>query len=188
MSIKEIIQAQRRYFATGATQEVSFRIEQMQKLEQALEQHEPALLQALYKDLGKPALEAYLSEIGQVRAEIKYAKRRLKRWARPHARATVLANKPGRSYVLAEPYGTVLIMGPWNYPVNLLLSPLIGALAAGNTTILKPSELAPAVSEAVTTLIRETFDPAYVIAVPGDATVAQELLEESFDYIFFTGS
>ena len=188
MTIQQIIQAQRQYFASGATQQVAFRIEQMQKLEQALEQHEPALLQALAHDLAKPALEAYLSEIGQVRAEIKYAKQRLKRWARPHARATIMANKPGRSYVLAEPYGTVLIMGPWNYPVNLLLSPLIGAIAAGNTTILKPSELAPAVSEAVTTLIRETFDPAYVIAIPGDATVAQELLEESFDYIFFTGS
>jgi aldehyde dehydrogenase (NAD+) len=188
MTIRQIIQAQRQYFASGATREVSFRIEQMRKLEQALEQHEPALLQALAQDLAKPALEAYLSEIGQVRAEIRYAQRRFKRWVRPQRRATVMANKPGRSYVLAEPYGTVLIMGPWNYPVNLLLSPFIGAIAAGNTAILKPSELAPAVSTVIITLIQETFDPANVAAIPGDATVAQELLEEPFDYIFFTGS
>lgn len=178
----------RRFFEEGTTRPVSVRLRYLRALASEIRKQEPALLEALRQDLGKSDFEAYATEIGFVLEEIAYVSRHLKKWARPKSILPSLVQLPGRAHIRYEPRGVVLILSPWNYPFQLLMVPLVGALAAGNTVVLKPSEFAPATANAVESLIRATFPPEYVSVVQGDSTTAAQLLEEDWDYIFFTGS
>ncbi len=181
-------QRQRAFFQSGATRSVTFRRAQLERLAGALGRHEAALLSALQADLGKSLSQGYASEFGLVQMEIRHALRNLRRWAAPKRCRTPWFVAPARGWVQSEPFGIVLILGPWNYPVQLLVSPLVSAIAAGNCAVLKPSELAPRTAKAITELIHDCFDEPYVTIVNGGADVAEALLRERFDKIFFTGS
>jgi aldehyde dehydrogenase (NAD+) len=180
--------AQRRTFASGATLPLAARREALEGLRESIRRHEEAVLEALAADLGKPAPEAFSSEIGYLYQEIRHALRHLPNWMRPRAARWDLAQFPGRARIHREPFGVALIIGPWNYPVQLLLAPLVAALAAGNVVLLKPSELTPASEKVVERIIADAFDPAWVSVVTGDATMTRALLQQRFDKIFFTGS
>lgn len=186
--LQERMVQQRTFFFSGATRSVEFRRAQLKKLRDALLLWEPALLEALHKDLNKPALEAYGAEIRPTRREIDFALKHLDRWVRPQRVASNWLHFPLRSSIYSEPLGNALILAPWNYPVFLLLSPLVGAIAAGNCAVLKPSELAPATAQVLVELIQSIFPSEYIAIQPGDSEVAQALLEQRWDFIFFTGS
>lgn len=188
MNHTDTVRQARACFATGVTRPLAFRREQLKKLSAALDRHEPELLAALLADLGKSAYQAIASELGLLRAEIHQALRQLARWAAPTSRRTPWLVAPAQGWVQPEPYGVTLIIGPWNYPVQLLLAPLVSAIAAGNAVILKPSELAPKTAEALTALITATFPADYITILSGGPDVAEALLLEKFDKIFFTGS
>ncbi|WP_231598039.1 aldehyde dehydrogenase family protein [Synechococcus sp. CBW1002] len=170
----------------GDTRPATWRLQQLERLERLLATHEEEVLDALAADLGKPAVEGFF-ELVAVRQELKLCKRQLRRWMAPHRVATPVSIKPGRAWWQAEPLGCVLIIGPWNYPFQLCLHPLVSALAAGNSVVLKPSEHAPHTAALIATLIEHTFDPTVVQVVLGDGAVAARLLQERFDHIFFTG-
>jgi aldehyde dehydrogenase (NAD+) len=187
-SIETTVTEQKRYFLSGATLAVENRLEQLNILKNAVKKYERDILEALQKDLNKSEHEAYMTEIGIVLEEIRFISRRLKKWAKPKKAKTAVSHIGSKSIVIAEPYGTVLIIAPWNYPFQLAVSPLIGALAAGNTAVIKPSELAPAVSSVISKMIKEIFPPEYVSVIEGGVKTNQELLRQKFDYIFFTGS
>jgi aldehyde dehydrogenase (NAD+) len=167
---------------------MAFRRNKLRTLQHAIEANEALILEALRLDLGKPRAEAYASEIGFVIADIRYALRHLDAWARPERRHTPLGLQPARSTVYPQPCGVVLIIGPWNYPFALALSPLVAALAAGNSVCLKPSEFAPHVSGVIARLVRQHFEPDFLSVIEGDAAVAESLVRLPFDRIFFTGS
>ncbi len=183
----QLIEDQRSYFRTGETRTLKFRKNQLKRLRNAIEANTSSILQALKMDLNKPEYEAYASEIAFLYQEIDHAVRYLKRWMKPRRAKTPLVFAPASSSVLPEPYGITLIIGPWNYPFQLIIAPLIGAIAAGNTSILKPSELAPHTSRVIAEIIDKTFSPSYIAVVEGGAETTQNLLDEKFDYIFFTG-
>ena len=187
MTIHEITAAQRAFFRTGATLELSFRLEALDKLARAVREREGELLAALKADLGKSETEAYLCEIGMVRSELSFVKKHLPRWGKDRRVSTPLALFPAKSFTVQEPYGVVLVMSPWNYPLLLALDPLIGAIAAGNCCVIKPSAYAPATSRAVRELAEACFPPEHVTVVEGGRAENQALLDEKFDYIFFTG-
>lgn len=170
----------------GLTRPMAWRLAQLDRLERALMRHATAALEALASDLDKPPVESWF-EVATVRQEIALARRQLRRWMAPRPVPMPLSLRPGQAEVIAEPLGCVLIIGPWNYPLSLSLQPLVSALAAGNTAILKPSEHAPATAALIATLISEGFGSDTVLVVTGDGRVAQELLEQPFDHIFFTG-
>ena len=170
----------------GTTRPLQWRLEQLDRLDAALSAHSDAVLEALAQDLGKPDVEAYF-EVVAVRQEISLCRRQLRRWIAPKKVSVPLSQRPGRAEVIAEPLGCVLIIGPWNYPFHLAIQPLVSALAAGNTVILKPSEHAPATAQLISTLIEQAFPPEIVQVVQGDGSTAQALLAERFDHIFFTG-
>ncbi|MEM6838540.1 MAG: aldehyde dehydrogenase [Cyanobacteria bacterium P01_C01_bin.120] len=180
-----IVQAQRRYFASGQTQDIDFRLTQLNKLKAAIIEHQEAIIAAVRADLGRPEFEGYF-ELG-VLDELKYVLKRLKKWVQPRRVGLPLTQWPGSAWVQPEPLGVVLIIGPWNYPFQLVISPLIGAIAAGNCALIKPSEVAPATSKVVADLIQATFPPEYVAVMEGDVDMAQALLQQKFDHIFFTG-
>ncbi len=182
------LEESRAYFDTGETRSVSFRKEALRRLREEIVLREDQILSALEADLGKPAFEAWGSEIGMVLEEISYIRRRLSRWAKPKRVPTPVAHFPSRSSVHPEPIGVALILAPWNYPFQLALAPLVGAIAAGCTAILKPSEHAPATGALLRELIAATFPPEYIDVVEGEAAVAHELVSMPFDKIFFTGS
>jgi aldehyde dehydrogenase (NAD+) len=184
----DIVRRQRTFFLSGATRPLEFRRAQLQKLIVALESAEQSLGEALHADLRKSPLEAYISETGMALTDARQALRRLPAWMKPHRTRTPLIAWPADSAIYPEPYGVTLIVGPWNYPAQLLLLPLIGALAAGNCAVLKPSEFAPHTSAVITRLLRATFPPEYVAVVEGERDVSEALLRERFDFIFFTGS
>jgi aldehyde dehydrogenase (NAD+) len=186
-SIPDALAAQRAFFAGGQPRAVAFRVQALRRLRESFVRHEEDIYQALEQDLGKPRFEALVSEIGGVRNELDVAIRRLRSWARPKRRSNPWLLFPGRAYVRPEPYGAALIISPWNYPIDLSLTPLIGAVAAGNTAILKPSELAPASSRLLAQIVGEAFPPEHVLVCEGGVEVAQALLAQRFDYIFFTG-
>ena len=188
MNIPDLVAAQRAYFQSRTTQPLAFRREQLQKLQRGIEAHEAEFLQALAADLGKPALEGYISEIGFVLSEIRHAIRHLPGWMKARRGRIPPFAWPGRGWSRPEPLGVALIIGPWNYPVQLLLAPLAGAIAAGNCAVLKPSEHAPHTAAVIATVIRDTFPPEYLCVVEGDRPVAGALLQETFNHIFFTGS
>ena len=157
MNFASIVQRQRASFQSGATRPLEFRFAQLRKLQAALIVNESALLSALRADMRKSAHDAYFGEIGFVLSEIQHALRHLPAWAKPRGRRVPWLAWPGKGYIRPEPYGVALIIGPWNYPLQLLLMPLVGAMAAGNCVVLKPSVLAPHTAAAVAKLIRETF-------------------------------
>ena len=186
--IKKLIRQQRAYYDSGATRNLHFRQSQLMKLKSAILKYEPQLVQAMYKDLGKSEHEVVTTEIGMIMTEIKVAIKNLKKWERRRFVPTNLINIPGRSFILREPYGSTLIIGPWNYPFQLTMSPLIGAICGGNTAIIKPSELSPHTSHVIRKLIAETFGSQYITTVLGGVPETELLLDHRFDMIFFTGS
>lgn len=184
----KLTEAQKQFFETGRTRDLAFRICQLQLLADAMRKNETVLEEALKKDLGKSAFESYATEIGFVLADIRYTIQNLQKWSAPKRVRTPLYLFPGKSKIQKEPYGSVLILGPYNYPVQLLAEPLVGAIAAGNCAVLKPSELTPHVSEAMYQIVHSTFKEEYIACVEGGVEINQELLSQKFDYIFFTGS
>jgi aldehyde dehydrogenase (NAD+) len=188
MDFAPLIARQRAFFQSDGTRSMEFRRAQLQKLQSVLCGHEPDLFEALHADLRKSKHEAYATEQGLVLSEIRHAYRHLGAWMKPERRPTPLLAWPGRSFIQAEPYGVALIIGPWNYPLQLLLAPLVGAIAAGNCAVLKPSEFAPRTATVVAELIRAAFPEDYITVVQGERDVAEALLRKRFDTIFFTGS
>ncbi len=186
--IPQIIAAQRNYFRSHETLPVEFRLAMLHKLRDAILKHERVLTDALYRDLHKSYEEAYLTEISIVLGEIDNFLKHLKQWAAPSKKKTPLKLKPSKSAIITGPLGVSLIIAPWNYPVQLLLNPLVGAIAAGCTAVLKPSPYVPNVAEALDRLIKECFSEEYVAVVHGHREVNSALLEERYDIIFFTGS
>ncbi|GAB1539950.1 aldehyde dehydrogenase [Scytonema sp. NUACC21] len=186
VSIADIIARQREFFKTGKTKDVNFRLEQLKVLKQAVNENKEAILQAVKADLGKPEFEAYATEIGTVQ-EINNAIKHIKTWSKPQKVAASVQFFPASAKIYPEPLGVVLIIGPWNYPFHLIISPLIGAIAAGNCVIIKPSELAPHTSIVLNKIINKYFDPAYIAVIEGGVETSQQLLAEKFDHIFFTG-
>lgn len=180
--------ALRAFYNSQVTRPVAFRKEQLRALGRAIEARESDILDAIHADLRKPRQEAYTSEIGFVLSDIDHALRYMAGWARPKRRRGPLIAWPSRGLIRPEPYGVVLIIGPWNYPFQLLFSPLVGAIAAGNCICLKPSELAPATSSLFARMTRDTFSPDYIGAVEGGPETAVDLISQGFDYLFFTGS
>ncbi|RIL65524.1 aldehyde dehydrogenase [Staphylococcus epidermidis] len=176
------------FFNTHKTKNLKFRKQQLKLLSKNIKNHENELLDALYKDLGKSKVEAYATEISMLLKSIKLMRKELKNWSKTKQTDTPLYLFPTKSYIKKEPYGTVLIIGPFNYPVQLVFEPLIGAIAAGNTAIVKPSELTPHVAIVIKDIIEDTFDEAYVSVVEGGIEETQALLSLPFDYMFFTGS
>lgn len=185
--MKDIIQKQRDYFKTGATKEINFRIRAMGKLREALVKYEPKLLKSLHADLHKPELEAYSIEIGVVIAELDYYISRIRAWARPERVKTALFFMPAKSRIYKEPYGTVLIIGPFNVPVKNIFGPLLGAVSAGNTCVIKPSEQSSHTSAVLKEMFDEFFNPEFLTVIEGGVPETTELLNERFDYIFYTG-
>ncbi len=187
-SIDALVAAQRSFFAGEATRSIEFRKQQLRKLRTALKKWEKPLCDALWTDLHKSYEEAYMTEIGLVYGEISDALKNVGRWARRRRKPTPLTGVPSSSYIIREPLGCTLIMSPWNYPVQLLLSPLVGAIAAGCTAVLKPSPYVPNVSQALADMISETFPEEYIAVVQGNRDVNTALLEQRYDLVFFTGS
>jgi acyl-CoA reductase-like NAD-dependent aldehyde dehydrogenase len=186
--IQRIAQVQRDFFATNRTKEIAFRKTQLKKLKALIEDNEDAIVEVLHKDLHKHEFESYATEIGFVLVDLDKTIASLKSWAAPKKVKTPLFMQVASSKIQSEPYGNTLIIAPWNYPVQLLIAPLIGAIAAGNTAILKPSEYAQHTSALFTRLLNNAFDENYIKVIEGAVTETQFLLEEKFDYIFFTGS
>ena len=186
--INHIVTAQRAYFHTGATRDIRFRREMLKKLQTALTKWEKPLADALWADLHKSYEEAYLTELSIVKGEIKNHLRNIDRWSRPKRKPTPIKMFPSRSHIVSEPLGNTLIIAPWNYPVQLLLNPLVGAISAGCTAVLKPSPYVPSVSQVLADMIADTFEPQYIALVQGNREVNQALLAQRYDLIFFTGS
>lgn len=186
--MKEIIMKQRSYFNTGATLPISFRAGQLRQLKKALKEFEPQLLAALHTDLGKPEFEGYESELGILYEEINYTLRHLNSWAKPKGVPTPLMHFPSKSKIYVEPLGVVLIMSPWNYPLQLTIAPLIAAIAAGDCAVVKPSRYSAATSAVIGEMIGKFFSPEYISVFQGGSQVNTALLELKYDHIFFTGS
>ena len=187
-TVKESIERQRKYFETHKTKDVKFRLYNLKKLKKAIQEYENKITDALFKDLHKSAFESFETEIGYVLDEISLHINKLKKWNKPQKKSTPLALKPAKSYIYNEPYGIVLIISPWNYPFQLLIDPLIGAVSGGNCAILKPAELSSHTSEVIKEMIKKYFDPGFLDVFTGGKETNQALLKEKFDYIFFTGS
>ena len=186
--IENLIEKQRRYFLSGETLPLAFRKAMLAKLYQAVKSSENRIAEALQADLGKSAFESYMCETGMALSEIRYMQKYLRKYAKPHKVKTPLAQFPAKSYELACPYGNTLIMSPWNYPFLLAIDPLANAIAAGNTAVVKPSAYAPKTSELLKELIEGIFPEEYVAVVTGGRTENACLLEQKFDFVFFTGS
>jgi aldehyde dehydrogenase (NAD+) len=188
MDFAATVQCQRAFFQSGATRPLEFRRAQLGKLHDALVTHEGSWLSALRADLRKSPHEAYTTEIGLVLSELRHALSHLPAWMKPRRRGTPLLAWPAGGFIRPEPYGVALIIGPWNYPLQLLLSPLVGAMAAGNCAVLKPSEFAPHTSAEMARFMGATFPRDYIAVVQGDQGTGEALLRQKFDHIFFTGS
>lgn len=187
-SLKTIVQQQREFFRTGETKSVKFRIRQLKKLRRVLKENEKAIIDALHHDFKKSPFETYGTEIAIVLEEINLFVKKLKYWAFPRRVRTSIVHWPAKSYYYSEPFGVSLIIGAWNYPLQLTLNPLVGALAAGNCAVIKPSEISAETSRVVAEMIQKNFAPEYLTVVEGGVEVSQELLSQKFDFIFFTGS
>ncbi len=186
--LDQVMAAQQNFYLRGQTREYGFRVQQLGRLRAAIHAREAQILGALKADLGKPETEGFVGEVGFIYAELGYTLRHLKSWMKPKRVATPLPLLPSSSYVLSEPLGETLIISPWNYPFQLLMAPLIGAMAAGNVAVLKPSELAPRTAAVIQELITATFPAEYVAVVSGGPEVVQAALRRKWDHIFFTGS
>lgn len=188
MDLAALVSRQHTFFRTGATRPINFRREQLRQFQAALEKHECSLLAALEKDLGKSSFQGYATELSVLHAELRQVIASLAKWSRPQRKSIPWFVRPARGWVQPEPFGVSLIFGPWNYPLQLLLVPLVSSIAAGNCSIMKPSEIASATAKAIAVLIKDVFAEEYVAVVEGDATVSGALLKNRFDKIFFTGS
>ena len=186
--IKKIVAKQRQYFAGGATLDIRMRLRALEKLKNCIISCESRICEALREDLGKSSFESYMCEVGLTLSEISYMQKHVRAFSREKNVRTPLAQFHSRSFKKPSPYGITLIMSPWNYPFLLCLEPLVDALAAGNTAVLKPSAYSPATSRIIEKIIAECFDEAYVAVVTGGRAENTCLLQEHFDYIFFTGS
>ena len=187
-TLESVHSNQEAFFNTGGTLSYSFRMKQLEKLEAVVKRNEKRILEAVKKDLRKPTFEGYFGDVGLVLSEITYLKKNLKKLMKPKRVATPMASWPAHSKVESCPLGKVLIIGPWNYPVQLTLLPLVGAIAAGNTAVIKPSELSPNCSSLIAEMIGEAFPEDYIAVFEGDVDVSTMLLEQPWDHIFFTGS
>ncbi|MEK9852491.1 MAG: aldehyde dehydrogenase family protein, partial [Flavobacteriaceae bacterium] len=187
-TLKELHAKQKEFHQELKNKPLALRIERLKKLKQQLSKREPEILEALYSDLGKSDFEGYTSEILMVHKELDLFIKNLKYWAAPKRVAGSLLNFPSQDYILSESYGSVLMISPWNYPFQLSMIPLIGAVAAGNTVVLKPSEFAPNSSKMLIELLEAVFETDWVKVIEGDALIAQDLLKLQWNYIFFTGS
>ncbi len=185
--LDELLQKQKDYFRTGETRDIEFRISKLKRLKKAIKIYEQKVLEALRKDLGKPEQESFFSEVGGIYASIDLFVKNLAKWTKAKSVNTPIVQY-GESYIEYEPYGSVLIIAPFNYPFQLAMEPLIGAIASGNTAVVKPSELAPKTEKVISDIIREAFDESYVASVCGGVDIITKLLSQRFDYIFFTGS
>ena len=185
--LDELLQKQKDYFRTGETRDIEFRISKLKRLKKAVKIYEQKVLEALRKDLGKPEQESFFSEVGGIYASIDLFVKNLAKWTKARAVNTPIVQY-GESYIEYEPYGSVLIIVPFNYPFQLAMEPLIGAIASGNTAVVKPSELAPETEKVISDILREAFDESYVASVCGGVDLITKLLSQRFDYIFFTGS
>ncbi|MEZ4857885.1 MAG: aldehyde dehydrogenase [Flavobacteriaceae bacterium] len=184
----DIVSKQRRFFNSHKTKEHSFRIQQLKTLEKVLKQNEKLLFEAIYNDFKKSSFETWATELALIYKEIQLAKKQLSSWARPKRVPTNLINFPSKSYIIPKPLGVCLVIGAWNYPYQLSLSPVVAAIAAGNTVVLKPSEIPSETSKVMHKLISENFEESFFTVVEGGVTVTTELLKQKFDKIFFTGS
>lgn len=187
-SIAEVVQRQRAFFATGKTIEVSYRVAALQRLRASIQAHEAEIKFALREDLGKSFFEGYMCEIGLTLSELRHQLGHLRAYAKPKRVPSDLANFHSTYYQVPEPYGVTLVMSPWNYPFMLTIEPLIGAVAAGNCCVVKPSAYSPATSDVIARICAEVFEPGHVDVVLGGRAQNTELLDQRFDYIFFTGS
>lgn len=185
---RDVVAQQRSFFQSGKTKSLEFRRDALRRLQEAIAAREAEIIAALQEDLRKPTFEAIGTEIAYCKEEIAYALKGLHRWTKPKRVSTPLNLQPATSRIVPEPLGVVLIIAPWNYPFQLAMIPLIGAIAAGNCAIVKPSEITAATSKIVAQLINSTFAPEYICAVEGDKEITQGLLAQQFDHIFFTGS
>jgi aldehyde dehydrogenase (NAD+) len=186
--MKQLLSQHRTFFETQKTKEIPFRKDFLKKLLAEVELQEDAICDALYADFKKPKFETLAAETQFVMAELKSAIQKLNTWTRPKRISGTLLNWPSSDYIYKEPYGTVLIIAPWNYPFQLAIAPLIGAIAAGNTAVIKPSEITPNTSKIVADIIKKVFPEDYVTVVEGGVETSQDLLAQKWDYIFFTGS
>ena len=185
---ENILEGQRSYLSNLGTIDVDKRINNLKKLKNVIKKYEDEIIDALNKDLGKHIFEAYSNEVGFVYGSIDFVIKNLKNWTKVKKVKNDAAQLPGKSYIYKSHYGAVLIIGPYNYPFQLTIEPLIGAIAGGNTVIIKPSEYATATETIIEKIIKETFDEEYIAVVTGDYKVNSDLLDLEFDYIFFTGS
>jgi aldehyde dehydrogenase (NAD+) len=188
MNINEVIENQRLFFNTNQTKEISFRTEQLKKLNQLLVQYEAEMINAIHQDFGKSEFDVYTTEFGILYSDISVALKNIKKWSKWKRVRTNMTNFPAKSYIVPEPFGVSLVIGAWNYPYQLSLAPVIAALAAGNTAILKPSELPENTSKVMAKMINDNFDPKILKVVEGGVDITTELLNNKFDKIFFTGS
>ena len=188
LTIAEILNEQQKFFKTNKTKSIAFRKKSLMLLRDKLEAKEEAICKALFDDFKKPKFESILTETAIVNKELKFTIKNIEKWAKPKKVKPSLLNFPSTDYIYSEPYGNVLIIAPWNYPYQLALAPLVNAIAAGNTVILKPSELTPKTSALIAEIIGEIFEPAHVAVVEGGVEESQQLLAQKWDYIFFTGS
>ncbi|WP_232697982.1 aldehyde dehydrogenase [Brevibacillus daliensis] len=187
-SIQSLTDAQRKFFYSHQTKDLSFRIQSLQTLRQVIKKYEIEITEALHADLHKSEFESYSTEIGFILSEIGYTCKHLRSWASPMRVKTPLTHFGTSGWIHHDPYGVALIIAPWNYPFQLAIGPLIGAIAAGNCAIIKPSEMAPHTAAVVNKIVSEAFPPEFVAVVEGGRETSQRLLAEPFDYIFFTGS
>ncbi len=186
--LQSLFEQQQLYFYSGKSRNLKFRQEALKKLRSAILMHEEELYEALFQDLHKSKFEAYATEIGFVLEELRFHLKHLKKWMKPRTVSSPLTSFPAKSYNIHEPLGTVLIISPWNYPFQLMMAPLIGAVSAGNTVIIKPSEIATHTAVVVERIINSTFEKEYVHVVNGGVDVSKQLLNLKFNHIFFTGS
>ena len=186
--ILRILDAHKQYFATGKTKNIDFRINQLLKLKKSIQVNEEPIIAAMYQDLHKSRYETFTTEIGMLYGSITLIARNLEKWAKPQRVPTPLIFFGANSYIYHEPYGTALIIGPFNYPVNLVFEPLIGAISAGNCAVIKPSGMTPDVSKIIAKIIKESFEEDYIRVIEGDREATAALINAPFDYIFFTGS
>ena len=183
----ELIQRQRDFFCTGRTKQIPYRINALTTLKESILANEHKIFTALREDLGKSEFESFAGEIGVVLSEISEAVKHVRSWAKPGKVKSRLINYPDRNFIYPQPYGVTLIIGPWNYPLQLILAPLVAAIAAGNCIVIKPSELAPVTSNLISGIISASFPSEYLAVVEGGIEESQALLKQRFDFIFFTG-
>ncbi|WP_409069596.1 aldehyde dehydrogenase [Clostridium sp. FAM 1755] len=186
-NINNILEKQKKFFDNGYTKDINFRIEALKKLKYSIKINENNIFKALKKDLNKSEFETFITEIGIVYDEINVAIKNIKKWSKTKKVRTPITNFLASSYIYNEPYGVVLIMAPWNYPFQLIMAPLVGAISAGNCILLKPSELAVETKKIIVDIIKDTFNDEYISVVTGGVEESEALLKEKFDYIFYTG-